>query len=600
MKKIICIVCVIAIVISFCLQSVFASEVANVSIEAYFEENKDTISGAAVIQIKNGGITGEYYYGLADIENNLAVDESTVFEWASITKLLTWTSVMQLVERGEIELDRDIREYLPEGFLTRLSYDKPITMLNLMHHNAGWADVMTFHYTPKAMDLGNALKKYEPRQLYEPGTVEAYSSYGTALAGYIVECVSGKQCWQYINENIFDLLDMENTTVHPTQSDRPDIATRRDKVKGYDESRKYISNHRVYDYLYPAGSAMGTMDDMAKFVMALMPPDGNDSPLFQKRETLELMLTPSLFFLENSPVIAHGFFIELRNGKYFYGHSGGAKGFTCNLLFAPDTHEALLVMTNTANEYVLCGGLAEKLLGILNLSSTVETGESMAGEGTAKKVTGVYMSAVRYVDTFINLGRFMSPIIVTAKDDTTIELFSIEYKQTEPYVFVSDDGYAVQFISKAGKVDMLAWPGSTFIKEPSELLVFECSLLGLLMLAAVYCIVTLCASGLRKLISKPVKSRLRVARNITCTFYLAIIANVFMCAQAAMSDPEYASLVSHFIVSALTLPAFVAYVWFFIKTDKKKYSKADVQLSVITGICFLIELISVVVFNLWR
>ena len=73
------------------IPSVFAQEPTGESVEAYFTENKDTIAGSAVIWIKSGGIIGEYYYGFADIENGLAVDESTVFEWGSVTKLLTWT-----------------------------------------------------------------------------------------------------------------------------------------------------------------------------------------------------------------------------------------------------------------------------------------------------------------------------------------------------------------------------------------------------------------------------------------------------------------------------------------------------------------------------
>ena len=644
MQKIICAACAIAIAVSFNVQTVLAPEPAmempasepsmelqapnpmmgmlapgpametsapepaEGSVEAYFEENRDTISGAAVIQIENGGITVEYCYGLIDIENNIAVDESTVFEWASITKLLTWTSVIQLVERGEIELDRDIRDYLPAGFLSRLSTDEPITMLNLMHHNAGWAEVdrnkdVNAFSPSEIIDLGAALKKFEPRQIFKPGTVVAYSNYGVALAGYIVERASGRPFWQYVNENIIDPLGMENTAVHPAQLDNPGVGEARDKEKGYDQERNFIAYHRGYDNLYPAGAAIGTIGDMAKFVIALMPPGEKGSPLFQKRETLELMLTPSLFFPDGSPENAHGFWIEWRGDKVFYGHGGNYIGFSCNLLFAPGTGEAVLVMTNTAGERVLGFGLMDKLLGPPGLP--YETGGN-AGKGTAKEVTGVYMLARTDVDNFHEVDfRIFDPVIVKARDNVTIELpHSGEYKQAAPYVFINEEGDILRAACKNGRVDTISAMSVDFIKRPTLQLVLDYSLFGLVILAGSFCLITLCASGLRQIVKRPrpEKCRLRAGRNIACAFYLAVAANWIL---FKLTSTDFTDTVPFLVINALTLPAFAAYMWFFIKTvfiktNKTDYSKNDIRLGAITGLCLLIELIAVISFNLWR
>jgi hypothetical protein len=467
-----------------------------------------------------------------------------------------------------------------------------------MHHNAGWAEVdmnkgVDASSPSEVMDLGDALKKFEPRQIYEPGTVVAYSNYGATLAGYIVERVSGKPCWQYINENIFAPLGMENTAVHPTQSDNPGIAAARDKEKGYDHDRKYIAKHRMYDNLYPAGSAIGTIEDLAKFAMALMPPDGNDSPLFQKRETLELMLTPSLYYPDGSPEIAHGFLAEWRNGKQFYGHGGNYTGFSCNLLFEPETQAALIVMTNTAYEQVLCFALADKILGPTGLPYEAET-----GAGTAKEVTGVYMFARRSVDNYHVVDyRLFAPIIVTAKDDTTIKV-SIwgEYNQMAPYVFQNETGDILRFGYKNGKVNTTQ--ATDLIKRPTWQFVFDYSLSGLAVLSIIYCLVMLCTSGLRKIIKKPEKSRLRVIRNIAGAFCLAVGMNWGLL--KLITNSSHIHEILFMAMNALTLPACAAYVWVFIKTDKKNYSKADVRLGIVTGICLLIELIAVVSFNLWR
>ena len=621
MKKIICTMCAVAIIMSFNIQAVFASNPAaeipapgpeDESIEAYFERNKDTISGAAVIRIENGELTGEYYYGLIDIENDISVDKDTVFEWASITKLLTWTSVMQLVERGEIELDRDIRDYLPDGFLSRLSSDEPITMLNLMHHNAGWAEVdrnkdVGVFSPSEIMELDAALKKFEPRQIFVPGTVVAYSNYGVALAGYIVERVSGKPYWQYVNENIFEPLGMENTAVHPAQRDNPGVGAARDKEKGYDQERKFIAFHRGYDNLYPAGAAIGTIRDMAKFVLALMPPEEKSSPLFQKRETLDLMLTPSLFFPDGSPENAHGFWTEWRSDKDFYGHGGNYFGFSSNLLFAPETGEAVFVMTNTAGEWVLGIGLMDKLLGPSGLP--YETDANAVGAGTAKEVTGTYMFARTDIDNFHEVDfRIFDPIIVKAIDDVTIELPRIgEFKQVAPYVFINEEGHILRAANKNGKVDKISDMSVDLIKRPTLHIVLDYSLFGLVILAGGFCLVTLCGSGLRQIIRKPKpeKSRLKTGRNIACAFYLAVVVNWVLFKQTAT---DFTDTTLFLAINILTLPAFAVYMWFFIKTaktafvktDNVDYSKTDIRLGLIAGICLMIELLAVISFNLWR
>jgi CubicO group peptidase (beta-lactamase class C family) len=104
-----------------------------------------TVQGASVIIMKDGKNILSKGYGYADYENDITVSpDKTVFEFASISKMYTWVSVMQQVEKGTIDLNQDIMTYLPKSFAKRLrknlKYDQPITMLNLMNHNAGFED----------------------------------------------------------------------------------------------------------------------------------------------------------------------------------------------------------------------------------------------------------------------------------------------------------------------------------------------------------------------------------------------------------------------------------------------------------------------------
>ncbi|KAF1017445.1 MAG: Protein flp [Stenotrophomonas maltophilia] len=154
------------------------------------------IAGAAVTVVKDGQILVQRGYGFADVQNQRPVDpQRTLFRMASVSKLFTWTAVMQLVEAGKLDLDADINRYLdfkvPERGL-------PISLRQLMTHTAGFDANIKYMWTSEAVAeaggiaLGPYLKRYVPAQIYAPGTVPAYSNYGTSLAGYIVERVSGQ------------------------------------------------------------------------------------------------------------------------------------------------------------------------------------------------------------------------------------------------------------------------------------------------------------------------------------------------------------------------------------------------------------------------
>lgn len=191
-------------------------------IDTYVEEHKSTTAAVSVAVFTGSEVLMEKAYGYSDIENRITNDKYTVFEWGSMTKLLTWTSTMQLAEKGEIDLNEDIRIYLPDGFLKKLKYDTPITMLNLMNHNASWEETATDLFLKDKKDvkeLGDALRLIEPEQIHEPGSFVAYSNWGTALAAYIVECVSGQSFDDYVQERIFKPLSMEHTALNATLSD---------------------------------------------------------------------------------------------------------------------------------------------------------------------------------------------------------------------------------------------------------------------------------------------------------------------------------------------------------------------------------------------
>ena len=110
-------------------------------IEAFVSENEATTAGMAVAVFEKDQVLYENYFGFANIADGIKVDADTVFEWGSVTKLITWVSVMQVWEQGLLDLNEDLRVYLPDTFFTNLKYDEPITMLHLMNHTPGFEEV---------------------------------------------------------------------------------------------------------------------------------------------------------------------------------------------------------------------------------------------------------------------------------------------------------------------------------------------------------------------------------------------------------------------------------------------------------------------------
>ena len=193
-----------------------------------------TVQGATIAIVKEGKIVYEKGYGYADRENNRVVDPATtVFEYGSATKLFTWVSAMQLAEVGELDLDKDIRSYIPSEYQLEISAHKPVTMLNLMNHTAGFDDYLIGLFTRKDnyTEFESGLKENVPQQIYEPGEVCSYSNYGAALAGYIVQNVANQEEYKYVREHIFDTLGMKKVTMSISNTECEELL--KDKSKGY-------------------------------------------------------------------------------------------------------------------------------------------------------------------------------------------------------------------------------------------------------------------------------------------------------------------------------------------------------------------------------
>jgi CubicO group peptidase (beta-lactamase class C family) len=175
---------------------------------------REDVAGAVIVVVKDGKVLVSKGYGFADVKKRIPVSpDATLFRPGSISKAFTWTAVMQLVEQGKLNLDRDINDYL--DFQVPHTFGCPVTLRNLMTHTAGFEEVIKDLGADRADELPTLqrfIKSHEPHQIYSPGTIPAYSNYGADLAGYIVQRVSGLPFEQYIQQNIFGPLGMTRAT----------------------------------------------------------------------------------------------------------------------------------------------------------------------------------------------------------------------------------------------------------------------------------------------------------------------------------------------------------------------------------------------------
>src|SRR5262245_13775860 len=164
------------------------------------------IAGAAVVAAPR--------HGYADRAAGLRVDPArTLFRTGSVGKLFTWTAIMQQVEAGRLELDRDVNDYL--DFRIPARDGRPVTLRNLMTHTPGFEEPLKRLVTDRRERLAapeQVVKAWIPGRIFPPGEVPAYSNYGVTLAGYILERVSGEPYDDYVDRHIFAPLGMTQST----------------------------------------------------------------------------------------------------------------------------------------------------------------------------------------------------------------------------------------------------------------------------------------------------------------------------------------------------------------------------------------------------
>ena len=296
---------------------------------ANFLQSELADAPSAFVLVHDAEIVFQQGHGWEDAAHAVAVDPAaTVFYAASIGKLFTATAVMQLVERGDIELDTNVNRYL-RRFQLKSNFPEPVTVSHLLTHTAGFAERFLGAQVARPVDLvplGNYLAGGMPPRVRPPGMQITYSNHGMALAGFLVQEVSGVPFDEYVEQNIFVPLGMTRSSF-------------RQPLPAQLESRLVADPRGSPPVLnaYPAGSLATTPVDMGRFLIFHLGGEAPDSARVLRTETLALMHRRHFSANLEMPGVALGFFESMINGKRVLFHTGD-RGHHSLALLVPDEH----------------------------------------------------------------------------------------------------------------------------------------------------------------------------------------------------------------------------------------------------------------------
>ena len=307
--------------------------------------HRGDIAGATVAVVKDGHLLFAQGYGYADLKTGRpVVADETLFRPGSVSKLFTWTSVMQLVEQGKLDLDRDVNDYL--DFKVPEKFGKPITLRNIMTHTSGFEETLSELFLQKPEQqypLREYLIRHMPQRIFPPGKVVAYSNYATTMAGYIVQRVSGESFFDYVDNHIFKPLDMEHSSFRQPASP----ALMKAMATGYKQASDPTPVPYEVVEAAPAGSLESTATDMAKFMIAQLNDGQGESARILKTETAKEMHTRNYTLAPGINGFDLGFYDEDRNGHRIIGHAGDTVAFHSDLHLILDANTGIFMSFNS-------------------------------------------------------------------------------------------------------------------------------------------------------------------------------------------------------------------------------------------------------------
>ena len=389
----------------------------------YALDNGD-IAGAVVVVVKDGQVLLQKGYGYSDIEKRAPVDPAgTLFRPGSVSKLFTWTAVMQLVEQGKLDLDADVNRYI--DFKIPARDGKPMTLRQIMTHTTGLEEQIRGLITSRKeaiIPLEAALKRWVPERIHVPGATPAYSNYATALAGYIVQRVSGEPFDVYIQRHIFQPLGMAHSSF--SQPLQPALLARMSKA--YTKASDGKAKDYEFISLAPAGSLASTGADMGRFMIAHLQDGAYGDARILQAATAEKMHTTGQTSVGPLNRMMLGFYETSVNGHRAIAHGGDTMYFHSDLELFLDDGIGIFVSMNSSGRDGATGiirgnlvrGFADRYLpGPKARAPALDAAQAKLH---AQQMVGNYDSSRRPQSSLLSLVNLLGQVKVVANEDGTI------------------------------------------------------------------------------------------------------------------------------------------------------------------------------------
>jgi len=403
------------------------------------------VAGAVVAVVKNGEVIFAKGYGLADVEKHKPVDaERTMFRPGSISKLFTWTAVMQLVEQRKLDLDHDVNEYL--DFKIPPRSDGPITLRDIMTHTPGFEEqikALIVSDPKQLVPLKVYAEQKTPERIFKAGSTPAYSNYATALAGYIVERISGQPFDDYIDAHLFKPLEMSHATFRQPLP----AAFAADMSKGYALASQPAKPYEIV-VAAPAGSLAASGVDMAHFMIAHLEGGEYHGARILGAETLKMMHETPRDMIPPLNRMMLGFYEQNYNGHRIISHGGDTVYMHSYLHLLLDDHVGLFVSVNSQGREGAAGAIRGALFDdFLNRyfpgAPDVRSVDAKTAAEHAKLMAGYYESSRRAETSFMSISSFASPFKLSVGKDGMLTAPSLKgrngapryYREVAPFVW---------------------------------------------------------------------------------------------------------------------------------------------------------------------
>jgi CubicO group peptidase (beta-lactamase class C family) len=419
------------------------------------------LAGAVVAVVKDGEVLLTKGYGYSDVAAKKPMDaQRTLIRPGSTSKLFTWTAVMQLYEQGKLDLDRDINAYL--DFRIHNPFDTPITLKHLLTHRGGFEEgIKSILMTDVArfMTLEQYLKTHQRPIIHRPGEVPAYSNYGTALAGYIVQRVSGEPFERYIERHIFEPLQMQRSTFRQPLP----ASLQADMSHGYVRASE---PPRPFELLTtgPAGSLSTTAADMASFMIAHLQEGRLREGNILQAQTARLMHSTLSPQVADFGTMAYGFFERRHNGRHIVGHDGDTVVFHTDMNLLLDEGVGYFLSFNSRgaddSNYDTREAIFKAFMDRYFPDRPVESaaGEEPTAARDAQRIAGRYWSSRRVESDFMSVFYVLQQVDITDNGDGTIGVPTFPtneakpYRETGPQVWREVNGpHAIALVERDGR-----------------------------------------------------------------------------------------------------------------------------------------------------